>query len=194
MITPANGSHCFASSGNGDVTAVVKSTDGSVSAQYQYAPFGHRISSMFPRQGLLWLAGDGLSSFDPRTQSLHEVGLSEGLAMSSPAVLAEAGGQLFVARDLDQLYGQDASSGRWQQIPVPPDGAISSGSGNPMRLIGAGNYLLLVLACACLYDTHARNWTNSRPRFRCELKAERGCIQADCCSDWPRMRLQYCSP
>ena len=39
----ANGIHFFAYDGNGNVTALVKATDGSVSAHYEYDPFGQTI-------------------------------------------------------------------------------------------------------------------------------------------------------
>ena len=39
----ANGIHFFAYDGNGNVTALVKATDGSVSARYEYDPFGQTI-------------------------------------------------------------------------------------------------------------------------------------------------------
>jgi RHS repeat-associated protein len=44
----ANGTHFYAYDGNGNVTALVKSTDGTVSALYEYEPFGQTLRATGP--------------------------------------------------------------------------------------------------------------------------------------------------
>lgn len=48
MNSVANGTHCYAYDGNGNVGALVKASDGGISARYEYGPFGEVIRASGP--------------------------------------------------------------------------------------------------------------------------------------------------
>lgn len=102
-----------------------------------------------------------MARLQPKTGAVKSFGTREGFTLADvTSVTVTENGDVFAVGDSCKLLRLPANGSTWQEVSTSGAGAMSYGTGDPLRLCAQADQLLLVAAALILREPASNGWTN----------------------------------